>query len=330
MKSNSMIKSFLMVLSLVLMNHSSMASICKGHFINPITDICWDCLFPLSIGDAKLVKGGYPDTKNPSNPLCTCTTTAGPRIGLSIGFWEPFALVDVTRKPYCMVNLGLQLNIKNQGLGGSQMPFEEGRGAFYYTHWYKYPVIYWLQVLASLGCMEHDDMDVLFMSELDPTWNDSELAFVLNPEATLFTNPPARTACALDATKAWTGLSVNSLFWCQGAQGSTYPLTGFVANQASPISAAVLLAERTDFKLHRASLIRDSVGKNSPAICRTYRSAIMPKNRYRYQMTNTLADAKRCHPFGHSVTTWEAGHTYPSDGDNFGFMIWRKRSCCFL
>jgi len=42
------------------------ASICKGHFINPITDICWDCLFPLTIGSSKVVKGSYPDTD--SNP----------------------------------------------------------------------------------------------------------------------------------------------------------------------------------------------------------------------------------------------------------------------
>jgi conjugal transfer pilus assembly protein TraU len=23
------------------------AAVCTGHFVNPITDVCWDCLFPL-------------------------------------------------------------------------------------------------------------------------------------------------------------------------------------------------------------------------------------------------------------------------------------------
>ena len=307
------------------------ASICKGHFINPITDICWDCLFPLTIGSSKVVKGSYPDTdSNPKNIVCQCTGETGPRFGLSIGYWEPFALVDVTRKPFCMVNLGVQLNISSMGLGGSQQPSEDGRGAFYYVHWYKYPVIYWLNIIASLGCMQNDGFDIVMPTELDVTWNDSELAFVLNPEATLFTSLPARASCALDATKSLKGTASNTLFWCQGAQGSTYPLTGFVANQTSPISAATLLAERLDFKLHRVGAIRDSVGKDSPALCYTYASAIMPKSRYRYQMTNTIPDAKRCHPFGHTVTSWETGHTTPADGDNFGFMIWRKRNCCFL
>ena len=306
------------------------ASQCKGHFVNPITDICWDCLFPLTIGASVVAKSSYPDTSNPSNPICLCPTETLPRLGVSIGYWEPFALVDVTRKPYCMVNLGVQLHIKDQGLGGSQMPDTDGRGAFYYVHWYKYPVIYWLQILTSLGCMQTDGFDVMYPSELDPTWNDSELAFVLNPEATLFSHPVARASCASDATKALVGTAVDTLFWCQGAQGSTYPLTGFVANQASPISAATLLAERMNFKLHRMGLIPDSVGKNSPALCKTQNSAIMPKSRYRYQMVNSLPDAKRCQPFGHSVVTWEAGHTYPGDGDNFGFLIWRKRNCCFI
>lgn len=302
---------------------------CKGHFVNPITDICWDCLFPLTIGASSVVKSHYTDTKNPGSPICSCPNKLQ-LLGVTIGYWEPFALVDVTRKPYCMVNLGVQLHIKDQGLGGSQMPDTDGRGAFYYVHWYKYPLMYWLQVLTSIGCMETEDFDVMYLSELDPTWNDSEFAFVLNPEATLFSTPPVRASCAADATKALTGTAMDSLFWCQGAQGSTYPLNGFIANQASPISAATLLAERTDFKLHRIGAIKDSVGKDSPAICTTYRSSILPKSRYRYQLVNTLPDAKRCQPFGRSVITWETGHMYPGDGDNFGFMIWRKRNCCFL
>ena len=307
------------------------SSQCKGHFVNPITDICWDCLFPLTIGNAALVKSSYPDTKNPKNPLCTCPTDVGARVGITIGYWEPVALVDITRKPWCMVNLGVKLSMTERGLGGSQMTDTDGQGAFYYVHWYKYPLMYWLQVITSLACFEPEhDFDVLYVSELDPMWNDSELSFVLNPEATLFTNPLVRAACAADATQSLVGTANDKLFWCQGAQGSTYPLTGFVANQASPLQAATLLAERTDFKLHRLGAINDSVGKDSPAICHTHASAILPKSRYRYQLVNTLPDAKRCHAFGSTVTSWETGHMKPAEGDNFGFLIWKKRNCCFL
>ena len=308
----------------------SYAAECKKHFVNPITDICWNCLFPLTIGSSAIVKSGYPDTKNPKNFICECPTVVLGRVGITMGYWEPSALVDVTRDPYCMVNLGIKLPIKNRNLGGSQFPDVDGQGAFYYTHWYKYPLMYWLNILTSMGCMEPDGFDIAYISELDPMWNDSELSFIINPESVIFGNKIARNSCVADASTSLAKTAIDKLFWCQGSHGSTYPLTGFVANQASPISAAVLLAERTDFKLHRIGAIRDSVGKDAPQICNTRYAAIMPKSRYRYQMVNSIADAQHCHPFGKSVVSWEAGHTYPSDGDNFGFLIWKKRNCCFL
>src|SRR5450759_3285771 len=74
---------------------------CHGRFMNPITDICWSCAFPMSIGAASLIVQGQEDIANTSSAVCFCNNP--PRIGLSIGFWEPARLVDVTRQPFCMV-----------------------------------------------------------------------------------------------------------------------------------------------------------------------------------------------------------------------------------
>ncbi|SVF43604.1 conjugal transfer pilus assembly protein TraU [Escherichia coli] len=81
---------------------------CEGRFVNPITDICWSCIFPLSLGSTKVSQGKVPDTANPSMPLqfCPAPPPVFKRIGLAIGYWEPMALTDVTRSPGCMVNLG--------------------------------------------------------------------------------------------------------------------------------------------------------------------------------------------------------------------------------
>ena len=43
---------------------------CHGRFMNPITDICWSCLFPLTIGSASILSDGQPDIGNPSSPVC--------------------------------------------------------------------------------------------------------------------------------------------------------------------------------------------------------------------------------------------------------------------
>lgn len=320
----------------MLLLHNSFAATCEGHFVNPITDICWDCIFPMTIGNLPVAPGDYPDTDNPSSPVCACPAPAPvfERVGVTFGFWEPFALVDVTRKPYCMVNMGLDLDIEDQGLGGSEMPAADGRGAFYYTHWYKYPLIYWLQLITSIGCLQVGDFDLAYMTELDPTWNDDELGFVLNPEATLFSNPIAQAACSADAlaTTVDSVTGIDALFWCMGSQGSIYPLTGNTPFQTSPIEAATLMAERMDFKMHREGLVWDTIGEGAfnGALCNQYPSPIMAKSRYRYELVNTIPDGDQCHPFGHLVSTWETGHVDPADGDNYGFLIFKKRNCCFV
>ena len=310
---------------------------CEGNFVNPITDICWDCLFPISIGNANIVSGDCPDTENPSIPIGICKVNGPPytRIGLNIGFWEPFALTDVTPVPYCMVNLGgFTIDMGNAGHGGKQVRDPSDSAAFYYVHWYKYPLLLWLNIITSMGCMHGGDFDIAYLTELDPTWNDDELGFVLNPEAILFGNQVAQAACAADAAKAQIGLPIDKLFWCIGTQGGIYPLTGRVFDEKGPIHAALLLSERMDFKLHRQMLIEDSSpdaggGFDGP-ICTQHLAPIMPKSRYRYQMTNTVPTADKCYQFGHDVISWEAGKIQPSSGDCFGFMLYKKRNCTFL
>ena len=78
---------------------------CTGRFVNPITDICWSCLFPLSVGGLEIWPSARPDTPNPDLPVCACADPI-PRIGIAVGFWEPVRLADVTMKPWCFVNLG--------------------------------------------------------------------------------------------------------------------------------------------------------------------------------------------------------------------------------
>lgn len=45
---------------------------CDGNFVNPISDICWECTFPMTIGDVSVFDGDAPDTENPSMPLQIC------------------------------------------------------------------------------------------------------------------------------------------------------------------------------------------------------------------------------------------------------------------
>lgn len=320
---------------LIMQNSNADGAQCQGHFVNPITDICWDCLFPVTLGDVGVVPSSYPDTSNPGNPICICPMTVGYQIGVSFGFWEPYALADVTREPFCMVNLGMKLDVGmlGQDIGGQQNgQGTVAYGGFYWAHWYKYPLTYWLQILTQVACMDTGDFDIAYLTELDPTWNDDNLAFALNPESVLFGNPIAQASCAFDAGSASTGMSTatDSLFWCMGSQGSSYPLTGNYTEHVTNIQAATLVSEKLNFKLHREGLTWDSVGEDAPALCYQYPTPILPKSRYRYQMVNTVPKADSCYPYGTMTAFWESGHDDLSNGQNYGFLMWRKRNCCFF
>lgn len=313
---------------------STFAAHCTGHFVNPIKDVCWRCLFPLSIGNSRIVGSthGLQDTPNAKSPVGWCETPLGWRVGLNIGFWEPQALVDVTDTPYCLVNLGgHQINLGHKQARGGRHTVGQGEmGAFFHVHWYKYPLLNWLNIITSVGCLQTGDFDIAYLTELDPLWSDSEMSFVLNPEATLFGNQVAQASCAADSiSSALHSQSLDSLFWCAGSQGSHYPLTGHVNAPLSPVQSALLLTERLNYKLHRELLMTDS-SPNPGEICTEHHYPTLPKSRYRYEMVNQVADGGHCYPTGASTLLWEAGKIKPHTQDQYGFLVWRKRNCTFL
>jgi len=319
------------VILLFYTTHSIASPNCHGNFVNPITDVCWSCLFPLTIGSSTVAGGSLSDTKNPSLPICAC---GSPVIhpGISTGFWEPVAMTDVTRTPYCMVNIGgVQLPMGSYLQSGYvESANSDYNHSFYYVHWYKYPLLYWIKIITDGMCLESGDLDIAYLTELDPTWNDDELTFLLNPEALLFGNVLAQSACAADSVASSVSLPLDTLFWCAGAQGGLYPMNGHVQEHVGGVQASTLLTERMAYKMHRELLISDSVGQNSPALCFNPHLAIIPKSRYRYQMVNPVptTGSGGCRPFGATTTTWEAGHEIPFTGEDFGFLVWRKRNCC--
>ena len=320
---------------LLLWGNSHMAAAdaaCEGRFVNPITDICWRCMFPLSLGSTKVTGGDLPDTSNPGSPIqfCPMPPPVFQRVGLAIGYWEPMAMTDVARSPGCMVNLGgFTVNLGKMGMGAAKKDDKQVNGAFYHVHWYKYPLTYWLNIITSLGCLQGGDLDIGYLSEIDPTWGDSALTSILNPEAVIFANPIAQGACAADAIASAVNKPLDPLFWCAGSQGSMYPFNGWVSNESSPLQSSVLVSERMAFKLHRQGQIMESVGEDKK-VCFEYPSPIIPKTRWRYQMVNMYPDVAQCHPFGRTVMRWETGRNPPNTKKNYGYLLWRKRNCVFL
>ncbi len=315
----------------VIFNSFSNTKACSGRFVNPITDICWSCLFPISIGPVKVSGGGRDDTPNPGQIPCTCPRP--PYLGIPVGFWEPARLVDVTRVPFCMVSMGgVKLGNSHLNYGIHSVNGESrAQHSFYQVHWYVYPVIYWLELLVDFLCLEQQSFDVAYITELDPLWNADELSFILNPEAVLFGNPLAQAACAADCATATAGFSLDSLFWCGGCQGSLYPFTGNNAAHNGGVQASLLMVGRMMAKLHRELLLWGTSGQE--ALCQKVLLPIIKKSQYKTQMTYprpTTRGPMACNPLGRTEVIWGAGREFPYKGEDFGYLIWRKRNCCAI
>lgn len=305
---------------------------CEGRFVKPDHR----CLLAMHFSDVHrecVGRGrwwpGYRESGQ-SGSVLSRTAPIFVRIGLAIGYWEPMAMTDVSRSPGCMVNLGgFSINLGKTGMGTAKKDDKQVNGAFYHVHWYKYPLTYWLNIITSAGCLEGGDMDIAYLSEIDPTWVDSSLTTILNPEAILFANPIAQGACAADAIASAFNKPLDILFWCAGSQGSMYPFSGWASNESSPLQSSLLLSERMAYKLHRQGQIMETVGADV-AVCYEYPSPIIPKERWRYQMVNMYPDSGQCHPLGRSVMRWEAGRNPPNTRKNYGYLMWRKRNCVYL
>lgn len=304
---------------------------CEGRFVNPITDICWNCLFPLTFAGVTLVDGKVGDPNKNSQLICFCPHPQFrvPVPGIPISFWEPVRLVDVTRTPYCLVNMaGIQ--IMDTGITDRGTVNTKGRGSkesFYQVHWYIYPVLYILELLMDFACLgDHSAFDVAYLTELDPFWNDDEKNGIINPEAILFGNPIAQMACIADCISSSTDRPLDELFWCSGCQGSLYPFSGNIRDHIGGVQASLLLTGRFMAKMHRQGLLRGYMG--SDAWCGRYIMPVIRKSQYRLQMTYPIPETDRCRVLGDTEFIWQAGKEYPYKGEDFGYLVWRKRDCC--
>lgn len=299
---------------------------CTGRLINPATDICWDCLLPITIGSTPVMTGVNPDTVNPPNTICTCGSFPFPEVGISVGYWEPMELIDVTRSPYCLVNLGGIPLMESPNDGSVSVDDPNVNTGFFYVHAYHFPIMQMLGV-QSPRCADSGVPTLTYLSELDPTWEDETLALVLFPETLLFDNLPMQAACSVDALSASTWLPNDELFWCAGAQGTMYPLTGSVGEYIGGVQGTVLLSERLIYKLHRLGLMADSsIGD----LCSAHTTMTLPKSRYRYQMINPIPTVmpSGCQPFGRTTMLWGSLLEPPISTENYGYLIFRKRNCC--
>lgn len=292
-----------------------------------ITDICWDCMFPLKIAGVTLSPG---DRENPpgeaGGTLCACDQNGIPEPGIVMSMWEPARLVEFPRQAGCSPTLGgAQIGADPQYIGGKDQGDIES--SFYHYHYFSFPLFVMMELFSPSSC--HDgylDFDMMYLSEIDPTWNNSELAYFLTPESSMVANPIAGAACPADAVAATAGWPLDSLFWCAGSWGSIYPLSGNNYGSHGVIRSTSLLKSRLLASLHRKGFARKTMGDD--ALCEPKIYPMLPKSQYKFSLMHPRAETDRAHVMGESVARWGLGRIIPGVATTPVYLTWRLNDCC--
>ena len=157
-----------------------------------ISDLCWNCFFPIKIAGISSAGGGGGSTSFPTGnmsvdydnsrrganslpektaaPICVCPGRMYgiPSPGITWGMWFPTHTMELTRRPWCSPTLfGMELGGTNmQGLQGISLAALDGgpprpggpmggdtrEGSFYNWHWLTFPVYELMESFMSSLC----------------------------------------------------------------------------------------------------------------------------------------------------------------------------------
>lgn len=285
----------------------------------------YTAMFPLRIAGIPIIPGRMPDIGGSvSSPICICKDPI-PRIGIPVSFFEPSRLIEVVKDPYCFPSMGFGLPTSGGAIGGTSGDDGVGnQSTFYQAHYYIFPIYALLELLTDFICLQSTGFDMAYITEVDPLWNNDTLSAIINPEALLFGNPIANLACMADAVSSAVFQPLDPLFWCKGSWGNAYPLTGQTGGDGY-VEASASVAASLIYKLHRQLILWGSWGQLG--LCGYYPAPIWRKSAYRLQIVTPIPSIYAT-TIGTTGMLWSFGKNPPFVGDNFSYLLFKKRECC--
>jgi conjugal transfer pilus assembly protein TraU len=321
-------------------------NVCIDHFPNFITDVCWSCMFPMKIADVPLNLFGIGNQEDFDSGVNSATCFCGSQLkaGVPISFWEAAIIIDSHVMPGCLPTLaGITLPIGGE-MGGSTDTGKGSEWAFRQSTYYTSPLMYLLGQIMDDNCSDRSAFNLAWTSELDPSWNDDELASLKMPIAFAFGSMPAVLAGTTDSIAANAGFPIPEIFWQAGSFGPMYPLSG-TGEHISDDQFGHLIATRMLASAHDMSeiwnLFSSGAGQSfgQAGMCAQTPlewplQPIMDKRQYKISRHYPLAETEKiaglcCAPIGRSTILSESGTQAPiPQANDYGYMIMRKRDCC--
>ena len=301
----------------------------KSALLKMTQDLCYECMFPITISGLTLISGPMDDPSPSSrSPICICSDPF-PRIGIPVSFFEPNRLIEVVSEPYCFPSFGFSATSNLGGMlgGNKQNGGTSSKRNFMQSHYGIFPVLSILELITDFLCMESSGVDYAYITEVDPLWNSDTLAAIISPEALLFGNPVTNLACIADSISSNFGYPIDLLFWCMGSWGNSYPMTGSHSAKNSYMADVAGIASKMIYKMHRELILWGSVGNQG--LCGKYPMPIWKKTAYRLQPVIPIATPEAI-VIGQTGLNWDSFKNPPSLFNNYSFILFKKRDCCAL
>lgn len=296
--------------------------------INPVSDIAWDCIFPMSIGGFPIDYGEHPPDQPSTQFFCQCTGQGIYGLGFMVGFWEPARMIDTVSDAWCFPSLGMSINAPTSGYGYSRdgsLATRRDYLAFQHYHYYVMPVWAVMDMFTDIPCISDEtEFDLAMVSEVRPDWHDDLTAAQLYPETALMAFPGTVLACAADAVAATFQKPIDALYWCMGGWGTTYPMSGHI-EATDYVTANAGIAGKAMYVQARTGLLSD----RAVNYCGSTPLPVWIKSHWRIQETDPVVD-NRCHAIGHPGLLWTKRKNPVGKQDNFSWMLFRKVSCCVV
>jgi conjugal transfer pilus assembly protein TraU len=313
-------------IAILSVSATSAMAVCESSFVNPL-HISWPCMFPIRAAGIRISPDGPEPDSHLSTPLCSCQDGAFQRVGLVLEFSEPALMVDVVKDAWCFAGFGVDMGSSSVWGNGSSVK-DEYRSEFSgHSHSYFYNPLMLMEILLDAKCLDKMTTGISDLSEVRPEHFDVTLNLMLYPQTLLFANPVATMACSADAVSASAGYPLDALFWCSGEWGPIYPLTGTSSAKGdSNVRAAANVAAKSIARSHQNLLLWGT--KGAAALCGQYPQPVWMKTQYKLQPVRPVRSAL-CPTVGRTELLWGAGMNPPNGkGDNFSYILWRKRTCC--
>lgn len=308
---------------------------CSGKMFNPITDVAWNGMWPLKIGEVVSMGGGdLPDSSDGTGPpINFCRVSTGIMVGMDISFWNIGYLEEVVREAWCSPFLGTSFNSLDNGwYNGKNSSRVAAPGTFKQVHWVKFPLTSILGLVRSGGtCVSSPTgnagdikVDYGMMSEVDPSHNDGLVAAAVEPRAILYANPLADIACAASSLIAQAPGQAfapiyDSLHWCWW--DNIYPISG---DKYSPhdLESAAHIGGKQIYRYYSYRVL----GDNAKDPCRTTYTMIPKKSHWRMQASKPVKSSQPFVP-GRSELLMGVGLNPPYKDGNFLFVLFQKQRC---